>query len=369
MKILIDARMIAWPGIGRYTERLLQQLESINDTDTYAVLMLPKDRARWQPKTARFSVVYANIRPYGFAEQTRLPALLYRLNPDLVHFLHFTAPIAYRGRYVVTIHDLILMRYQNLRGSTLRKSVYKAKLQVMNHAISSAAKRAETVITDTQFVKDDIIANLKIPPAKITVISLASEALMAKAEPITRFSLGNDFIFYVGSFFPYKNIGRLIDALKELLPTHPKLRLVLAGKLDSFSDALKKHAKELGVADKIIFTGFVSNGELVSFYQAASVYTFPSLAEGFGLPGLEAMSYGLPVVSSNATCLPEVYGDAAVYFNPLDVNDMAAKISEVLDNKSLREDLRRRGLARVKDFSWERMAKETLEVYKKALKP
>jgi glycosyltransferase involved in cell wall biosynthesis len=367
MNILIDARMIAWPGIGRYTERLLEHLQSLDEAHTYTVLMLPADKARWRPSNDRFSLVYADIRPYGLAEQTRLPRLLNRLKPDLVHFLHFTAPVAYRGRYVVTIHDLILLRYQNLRGNALRRLKYRSKHVVMRRAIRSAAKRAVFIITDTHFVKDDIIATLGAPITKVKVIPLASDTLIAEAQPITKPHLGSDYLLYVGSFFPYKNIAALIDALKLLVTTRPGLKLILAGKVDSFADRLKNHAASLGVADQVIFTGYVSDGELVWLYQHAAAYVFPSLSEGFGLPGLEAMSQGTPVISSNASCLPEVYADAAHYFNPYSTADMAAKIAEVLDDPKLQQQLRMAGNEHLKDFSWEAMAKRTLELYQQAL--
>lgn len=367
MNILIDARMIAWPGIGRYTERLLQQLERQDDEHDYTVLMLPGDKARWRPSKPRFKTVYASIRPYGVAEQTKLPKLLHSLRPDLVHFLHFTAPLAYRGRYIVTIHDLTLLRYQNLRGSSLRRLSYKSKHVVMDRAIRSAARRAEAIITDSQFVKDDIVRTLRVSADKVSVIPLASDPLLAKAESIAKFNLNHDYLLYVGSFFPFKNLGRLINALELLSPAHPELKLVLVGKLDSFADALKSHANKTGVADRIVFTGYVSDGELVSLYQGASLYVFPSLAEGFGLPGLEAMTQGTPVLAARASCLPEVYGQAAAYFDPNDTDDMAHQIEALLANPKRLQELTTAGHKRVRDFSWSRTAEQTLEVYQRAL--
>jgi glycosyltransferase involved in cell wall biosynthesis len=367
MNILLDARMIAWPGIGRYTERLLQHLETLDEEHNYIVLMLPADKQRWQATNPRFKAVYADIRPYGLAEQTKLPRLLNRLKPDLVHFLHFTAPLAYRGRFVVTIHDLILLRHQNLRGHALRRASYKSKLKVMRRVMVSAANRAETIITDTQFVKDDIVATLGAPASKVEVIPLASDPLLANAEPITRLNLSDGYLFYVGSFFPYKNIGRLIEALKQLAPTHPNLKLVLAGKLDSFSDRLKDHTQEQGVADHVIFTGYVTNGELVTLYQQAALYVFPSLDEGFGLPGLEAMTQGTPVLAAKASCLPEVYADAAAYCDPSSTDDIARQITTLLADPKKLQALTEAGHKRVKAFSWTKTTQATLAVYRTAL--
>jgi glycosyltransferase involved in cell wall biosynthesis len=144
-------------------------------------------------------------------------------------------------------------------------------------------------------------------------------------------------------------------------------KLVLVGKKDYFYSQLEKRSKNKHISN-VIFTGFVSDGQLEWLYQNASLYVFPSLSEGFGLPGLEAMSYGTPVASSNATCLPEVYGDAAVYFDPTSVDDMARVISDTLNDKELLAKLRKAGPEHAKKFSWEKMARETLDVYEKALK-
>jgi glycosyltransferase involved in cell wall biosynthesis len=367
MKIIIDARMIRWPGIGRYTEKLLHYLEGINDENSYVVLMLPSDVNTWQPTNHRFKVVYANIRPYGLSEQIKLPRLLKRLKPDLVHFPHFTVPLAFRGKYVVTIHDLILMRYQNLRGGLIHRSKYRFKQVVMGFALRSAARRANVIITDSQFIKDDIVTTLSVDAKKITVIPLAAELALPCSELRDHFHIKDPYILYVGSFFPYKNIRRLIDAFKLLAPQQPDLRLVLVGKVDSFADVLRQHAVDQGIAGRIVFVDYVANDQLAWFYQHARAYVFPSLSEGFGLPGLEAMAQGTPVLAARASCLPEVFADAAHYFDPLDSGDMVAKIGEVLNSPKLREQLSAAGAERVKDFSWQRTAEQTHAVYRKSV--
>jgi glycosyltransferase involved in cell wall biosynthesis len=175
---------------------------------------------------------------------------------------------------------------------------------------------------------------------------------------------GSPFILYVGNAYPYKNLERLVESFDLL--DRPDYQLVLVGKKDYFYERLQTFIAQRGLKN-VIFTGFVSDGQLAWLYQHAAAYVFPSLSEGFGLPGLEAMAAGLPVISSNATCLPEVYGSAAHYFNPHDSADMATKIREVLDDDKLRQQLISAGQIRVKDFSWERMARETLEVYREVL--
>jgi glycosyltransferase involved in cell wall biosynthesis len=172
---------------------------------------------------------------------------------------------------------------------------------------------------------------------------------------------------YVGRPLPHKNLDRLVDAFGLLQKDRPELYLALAGKKDELYTRTAKRAEAKGI-NNIIFTDFISEGQLRWMYENCAAYTFPSLSEGFGLPALEALQHGAPLVSTNATCSPEIYGDAASYFNPLDVQDMAAKIAEVLDDPVLREDLVDKGHAQTAKYSWKRMAEQTLAVYNKALK-
>jgi len=174
------------------------------------------------------------------------------------------------------------------------------------------------------------------------------------------------FIFYVGSVTPYKNVRRLIEAFELLKINHPDLNLLIVGKKNRFHEELHQIVDSRGVPD-VHFTGFVPDPQLAWLYENAECYVFPSLSEGFGLPGLEAMQYGCPVASSNATCLPEVYGPAAHYFDPLDIEDMNRAIDDVLTNSSLRKKLVISGRKQLDKYSWERMAAQTLQVYKKLL--
>ena len=171
---------------------------------------------------------------------------------------------------------------------------------------------------------------------------------------------------YVGRPLPHKNLGRLIEAFALLQEKHPELYLVLAGKKDAAYEQHERAINERGIRN-VVFTDFIDDAQLRWLYENCRAYVFPSLSEGFGLPALEAMLHGAPVVSSNATSLPQVCGDAAHFFDPLSVEDMVAKIDDVLSDDKLRKDLIARGKNQVKKFSWERMARQTLEVYEKAL--
>lgn len=171
---------------------------------------------------------------------------------------------------------------------------------------------------------------------------------------------------YVGRPLPHKNLGRLIDAFALLKKKHPGLKLVLAGKKDVLFAQHEANTKRLGIKD-VIFTGFVSDGELRWLYQHTQAYIFPSLSEGFGLPGLEAALCGAPVIASNVSCLPEVYGDGARYFDPLNIQDLADTIGEVLDDAALRSKLITAGKKRADSFSWQRTATQTLEIFTRVL--
>jgi glycosyltransferase involved in cell wall biosynthesis len=172
----------------------------------------------------------------------------------------------------------------------------------------------------------------------------------------------------VGNFYPYKNVGSTVEALKLLEKQYPELKLVAAGQSDWFRTQLKAKIKALGMSDRVILPGRVTDEEKAWLYRHAKLYVYPTLSEGFGLQGLEAMSQGLPVVASRASCLPEVYGAAAVYFDPLDPKAQAEKIAEVLGSVQLRERLIKAGDERIKLYSWKRLARRTLEVYMEAIK-
>jgi glycosyltransferase involved in cell wall biosynthesis len=172
---------------------------------------------------------------------------------------------------------------------------------------------------------------------------------------------------YVGTAFPHKNLSSLLKIMPELLEKHPDLKLVLAGKKEQYYEKLHKAVRKLGLSDHVITPGFVSDAELKWLYTHCQAYVFPSLSEGFGLPGLEAMVHGAPVVSSNATCLPEVYGNAALFFNPENTEDISLKIERILSDTELRKDLIKKGYSQVKKYSWKKMAEETLGVYTKLL--
>jgi glycosyltransferase involved in cell wall biosynthesis len=309
-----------------------------------------------------FVIVETPFEEFTFGEQIGLMRQIKDLEPDLVHFGMAQQPIFYSGKVVTTMHDLTTVRFHNPAKNPI---IFWVKQQIYKWVNKRVAHKSVALIVPTEYIKKDVADYAHISPSKITVTLEASDHIDEEAEPILELRNAT-YLMYIGRPTPHKNLGRLIDAYAELKKTRPGLKLVLAGKKDALYEAHAARAKTAGI-DGIVFTGFISDGQLRWLYENCTAYVFPSLSEGFGLPGLEAMEHGAPVVSSNATCLPEVYGDAAAYFNPLDVSDMITKIAEVLDNQKLRQELIEKGSVQAATFSWSRMARQTLAVYETAL--
>lgn len=361
MKIVIDARIIA-SSTGRYVERLLTYLEKIDATNEYVALVRSRDLAVWKPSKPNFSVVAADIADYSFSEQTRLVGLLKSLKPDLVHFCMPQQPILYTGKKVTTIHDLFQLRASN---PTKNQLVYRFKQLIGWFVFKNVIQTNDHIITDSEFSRNDIEKFSRKAVGKTTTVYLSADKL-TENKP-TPYELPSDeYILYVGQQSAHKNIRRLIEAHQALLATHPNLWLVLVGKVNEVAKLNKNWVEENGYKN-VLFTGFVEDEQLAWLYEHALCYGFSSLMEGFGLPGLEAMQHGTPLVSSNATCSPEIFGEAAVYFNPYDVNDMAEKLGSVIDSSALRKQLAQKGYEQVKKYSWEKMARETHAIYMKTL--
>jgi glycosyltransferase involved in cell wall biosynthesis len=363
-RIVIDAREIH-TSTGRYVERLLNYLQDV-DTDLshrYVVLLRPKDMDRWEPRSKRFVKVACRAKKFTFAEQTLLAWQLYKLRADLVHFPMAQQPILYQKAVVTTIQDLTTLRFMN---PSKNRYVFRIKQWVYKWVILIAVKKSRAIIAISEFVKEDVARFANANSRKITVTYEAGDSVDAAPEELPDL-VDQQFIMYVGRSTTHKNLSRLIAAFALLKEHYPNLRLVLAGKKDINYRRLARDVKQQDL-EGVVFTDFISDGQLRWLYEHCAAYVFPSLSEGFGLPGLEAMASGAPVVSSNATSLPEVQGDAAHYFDPEQVEDMARAIDEVLSKPQLRERLIKAGKSQVAKYSWKRMAEQTLAVYKSVLR-
>lgn len=372
-KLVIDARE-SGTSTGRYIDKLIEYLHRLPDfsgTDPkYAVTLLAKPhRLKFLRGIAPgFAVEPTNHKEFTFAEQIGFKKQIESLQPNLVHFPAVQQPVWLslrpshgRGRVVTTMQDLTTLRFRNPAKNPVVFTVKQWVYRWVNHRV---ARRSDLLITPSQFVKDDIVAFSGVSPDKITVTHESADELPQPAQPVASLE-GKAFIMYIGRPTPHKNLERLVEAFAQLQATRPELHLALAGKKDSNYERIANIATQKGVK-QIVFTDFISDQQLRWMYEHCQVYVFPSLSEGFGLPGLEAMRHGAPVASSNATCLPEIYGGGAHYFDPLSVDDMATTIGEILDTPALRAQLTKRGQQQAAGYSWQRMAEQTLAVYQKA---
>jgi glycosyltransferase involved in cell wall biosynthesis len=361
MHIAIDARIIN-SSTGTYVERLLHYLQEIDTTNQYTILVPSKDLTFFTPTNKNFTVMAADFKNYSFAEQTKLKTFLDNLAPDLVHFCMPQQPVFYKGTHVTTVHDLTLLHTYNSDKNWL---VFHAKQLVGRYVFKRIARTSSHIITPTEYVKNEFVALANIPEGNVTVTLEGADIFIDQLQPYQH--PFKKFILYVGQQSDYKNIKRLGDAHQKLLATHPDLGLILVGKKTASHLKNEEYFTKKGYKN-ILFTGFLDDAQRDWLYTNCNVYAFPSLMEGFGLPGLEAMGYGAAVASSNATCLPEVYGDAAHYFDPTNVDDMVQVIDEILTNDTLRSDLIAKGHEQIKKYSWHQMAQQTHDVYINALK-
>lgn len=369
-RILIDGRWMKDSGIGRYVENLTLEAVKQDPQNTYIILVKKGESGCLPLPEGRVEYVETDIAWYTPQEQIALPKVIEAQNPDLVHFTNFNIPLGYRKPFVVTIHDLTLLRYKSIRGGLLAPFTYRLKDVVMRHVLKTAINRSRLIFTPSKYVAQDIANQYRCDLAKIMVTNNAADSLIqAGRVNLKKYGIIRPFILSVGNPYPHKNIERLLKSFAQLLrDKQTAYQLVIVGRDNEFMARHKKLVQKLKLGDNVVFPGYVSDSELAGIYQKAMLYVFPSLSEGFGIPGLEAMKYGVPVASSNATCLPEILGDAAAYFDPNDIQDMTKVIRELMDDEKYRQRLVRLGQKQVKKYSWAKSAKQLIRGYYKALK-
>lgn len=392
MRIGIDARMYSESGIGRYIRNLISQLEKLDSQSDYFVFLIKKDFDKVKFNN-NFQKVLADFKWYGLAEQIKMPKLLNKYTLDLVHFPHFNVPIFFNGKFVVTIHDLIHQHFEMRRATTRDPLTYKIKQMGYRSIFANAVSKSEKIIVPSEFVKKQLIDDWKVDQEKIVVtyegvdqriINLQLSITKKKNQQVlTKFEIRPPYIFYVGNAHPHKNVEGLIKAFFRVKSHESRvtenLKLVLSGADHYFWQRIKGEfmgsltkSENDAVRKDIIFTGGVTDEELVALYKSAECFVMPSLEEGFGLPLLEAFVCETPVVSSDRGSLREIGGDACLYFDPSSPrhpersegsNKMKEKIMEVLSSEKIRNELIEKGKKRIKDFSWEKLTKETLRIY------
>jgi alpha-1,3-rhamnosyl/mannosyltransferase len=375
MRIGIDGRYIQdhFPGIGRYTYSLIEALAQVAGDESFIVLHNPALRNTRYDLAAlarhpNVTLVPVDVPTFALAEQVRLSWLVRRLRLDVLHSPYYIKPYLLPCTSVVSLYDLIATRYPQYLPSSWARLAFAVTTRL---AIATARR----LVTLSAASRRDLVELYGVPPERVAVTPLAADERFRPIADVTtleavrrKYGLPEYFVLYLGSNKPHKNLGRLVEAWAQFRNSKFEIRsLVVAGHWDSRYPQAQQKATELGLGEAVRFLGDVSEADLPALYNLATVFAFPSLYEGFGLPPLEAMACGTPVVCANTSSLPEVVGDAALLFDPLDVPALAAALAQALSDADLRTALHARGLARARLFSWERTARETLAVYRQAV--
>lgn len=368
MHIGIDARFFGpiGKGLGRYTQKLLQNLELIDTQNQYSVFLKQENWDEYSPRSENFKKVLAPFNWYTVQEQIEMPRVIKKEKVDLMHFPHFNIPFFYRGKFVVTIHDLILLRFPTKKATTLGPIKYKIKELGYLAVINKAITKSEKIIAVSDFTKKDIVDYFRINEKKVVVTYEGVDMPRIgenTARVLESYIITKPYLLYVGNVYPHKNIESLLLAMKKL-SSSSLLKLVIVCKKDYFLERAINYSYRIGVADKVVFAGYVPDRDLNAIYENAEAYVFPSFYEGFGLPPLEAMAHGLPVLSSNATSMPEILKDAAIYFNPNVPDEIVNLIQKITGDNTLKLQLVEKGLRLVEQYKWSDMVKKTLDVYK-----
>jgi len=369
MRIGIDARMYGPQsrGLGRYVQKLVDNLLDIDNTNEYFIILGPDNWNQFLPTKKNFVKVLFRSHWYSFAEQIFMPIRLRRLKLDIMHFPHFNVPILYRRKFMVTIHDLIVSHYPDSRATTLPKWLYNLKLfayrLVVRHAIINSYK----ILAVSQFTKQDIERYYPRVADKIEVTYEGFSVEHGHSQLIEldkEYGITKPYILHIGAAYPHKNLYRLLQAWKLSQATlKGRYQLVIAGRKDFFMNRLEQEAKDLNLDKDVLFLGFVPDEHLASLYQYSLAYVFPSFIEGFGLPAIEAQSYGVPVLASNNSSLPEILGNSAIYFDPFNINDISKIIIRIISDEDLKEKVKNLGYKNYIRFDWQGMAKQVKRIY------
>ena len=375
--LLSGTRGYRQAGIHQYTRALLEALAACDLPDDLHLTALVSPTAR--DEVAQFTNPQSPIsfRPASRSAETPLgrirveqletPGLLRQLHTDLYHGLAFVAPLRAPCPTVITVHDLSFITRPQTHKRFNR--IYLALFTRLS------CRRARRVITVSEWTKRDVVNLLGVDPARVDAIPLGVHPRFRPlpTPEVSAFQqanhIGAQTIFFLGSLEPRKNLPALIEAFHEVLAQTPQAELIVGGSLGWKYAPLFERVRALGLEGKVRILGPVAAEDLLRWYNACTVFAYPSLYEGFGLPALEAMACGTPVVTSNVTSLPEVVGEAAVSVSPTDTHALAQGLSRVLTDEGLRLSMREQGLRRAGMFTWQRTAERTLEVYLRTLKP
>jgi len=368
MRIGIDCRLWDETGVGRYIRNLLTNLSRIDKQNEYVLFARTQDENSIKSIVkGQMSIVRTDARWHGIAEQIRFPRILNEQNLDLMHFPYFSVPIFYYKPFIVTIHDLIVNKFNTGRASTLPLPLYLVKRIGYHAVLSNAIYRAKKIIVPSNAVRDDLLRTYRSIDAskvKVTYEGGIDHLLRAtRHEPI----VDGRYILRVGNFYPHKNVEGLLLAFKDFLYDNYEnhdVKLVLVGKKDYFLKRIEKQIEKLNIGANVTFYENTSDDDLIWLYSNATATIVPSFSEGFSLTAVEAMLQGSPVIASDIPVHREILGSAAIYCNPNDVNDIKQKINFACSLiEESRNELIAQGKKQAKKFSWSKMARQILNVY------
>jgi glycosyltransferase involved in cell wall biosynthesis len=375
MRVAIDIRRARDYGLGTYIRNIVNQLARIDDESQYLLIGERRHIAEFDELPRNFELLEYAHQPGTFRTHLHLPWLLRQRRVDILHMPWFYAPAIVPSRLVITVHDLSDVLAPPVGGSP---PVQTGRLFFARRALN----RADHIFAVSHASKRDLARFFHIPESKISVVYDAvderflREPLPADADRILeRHAVNSPYVLYAGNIRPQKNLPRLIEAFAvakaELRgnPEFDQLKLLVIGEALNRHADLRRAVVRARVREDVRFLGFVPSPVLRVFYSRASAFLFPSLYEGFGLPPLEAMAHGTPVLTSNVSSLPEVFQEAALLVNPENVFDIARGIRQILTENALRQTLRRRGYERVQMYSWEHAARLVHAAYHSVLAP
>ncbi len=366
MRIGIDARMLG-PGFGlaRYVQQLVIHLEQQATTHEYVLFMRQDNWDEFIPTSSQYTKVLADIPWYSLEEQVAFSSIIKQHHLDLMHFPHWNVPYMYTDPYIVTIHDLTMFHFPRPEATTKGKVEFFLKDQAHRALLKRIVKKAQHIITASEWTKQDMHRALAAPLERMTTIYQAPftvsdpQIFSPRTHQITQ-----PYVLYVGAAYPHKNLDCLVAAWAQYVEKHGQThQLVLAGKRNYFYDRLLALCEERYGDIGIRAIGFVPDNQLASLYKQAALFVYPSLYEGFGLPPLEAMQQGTPVIAAQSSCLPEVLGEGVYYVDPSSSTHMADAISRVLQDEELQFQLKQQGRAEVTKYSWESLARQTVQLY------
>jgi glycosyltransferase involved in cell wall biosynthesis len=341
-------------------------LEKIDSSNEYVLFLRKENFHECRVTRPNFTKRLVDVSWYSLAEQRVLPQEIALAKVNFMHFPHWNVPIFSRTPFLVTVHDLILLEDPSSAHATTRNAfVHGVKYAGFRMVLENAIHRSRHIITVSEHTKQAVLKHFRIKSQKVTVIhNGVIQPSEGRGVSLRNLGVVEPYVLAVGNRYPHKNLETLVHAFAPVFAKHQSASLVLAGRHDVFTDRLVRVVAKLGLPEHAVrFVNLPSDEELGALYRHASLLAFPSKIEGFGIPPLEAMHVGTPVMSSNASCLPEILGEAAVYTDPDDDAKMTDIMLTALENPASLKPVVERGHERVAQFRWETAAKQTLETY------